>query len=215
MSIFKYKAFNERKDKILLSITAAAIALYLAFSCTYFTSSAEAVKRDVVRLHILANSDSQADQEVKLKVRDALLETNASILSDSVTTENAREHFEKSKDILLQTAEEALIENGFDYSVKITLQKEYFETRAYGDLTFPAGQYTALKVILGEGEGKNWWCVMFPPLCVPAADGIEANKSTTDYLSENGEKIINSGDKYIVKFKLLEIYEELRSKLGV
>lgn len=215
MSIFKYKAFNERKDKILLSITAAAIALYLAFSCTYFTSSAEAVKRDVVRLHILANSDSQADQEVKLKVRDALLETNASILSDSVTTENAREHFEKSKDILLQTAEEALIENGFDYNVKITLQKEYFETRAYGDLTFPAGQYTALKVILGEGEGKNWWCVMFPPLCVPAADGIEANKSTTDYLSENGEKIINSGDKYIVKFKLLEIYEELRSKLGV
>ena len=214
MSIFKYKAFNERKDKILLSITAAAIALYLAFSCTYFTASAEAVKRDVVRLHILANSDSQADQEVKLKVRDALLETNSSILSDSVTTENAREHFEKSKDILLKAAKEALEENGFYYDVKITLQEEYFETRAYGGLTFPAGQYTALKVILGEGEGKNWWCVMFPPLCVPAADGIEANKSTTDYLSENGEKIINSGDKYIVKFKLLEIYEELRNKFN-
>lgn len=214
MSIFKYKAFNERKDKILLLIAATAIALYLAFSCTYFTASAEAVKREVVRLHILANSDSQADQEIKLKVRDALLETNASILSDSVTTENAKEHFENSKDILLQTAEKALKENGFDYNVKITLQKEYFNTRAYDDLTFPAGQYTALKVVLGEGKGKNWWCVMFPPLCVPAADGIEANKSTTDYLSENGEKIINSGDKYIVKFKLLEIYEELRNKFN-
>lgn len=213
MSIFKYKAFNERKDKILLLIAATAIALYLAFSCTYFTVSAEAVKREVVRLHILANSDSQADQEVKLKVRDALLETNASILSDSVTTENAKEHFENSKDILLQTAEKALKENGFDYNVKITLQKEYFNTRAYDDLTFPAGQYTALKVVLGEGKGKNWWCVMFPPLCVPAADGIEANKSTTDYLSGNGEKILNSGDKYIVKFKILEIYEELRNKL--
>lgn len=213
MSIFKYKAFNERKDKILLSIAATAIALYLAFSCTYFTASAEAVKREVVRLHILANSDSQADQEIKLKVRDALLETNASILSDSVTTENAKEHFENSKDILLQTAEKALKENGFDYNVKITLQKEYFNTRAYDDLTFPAGQYTALKVVLGEGKGKNWWCVMFPPLCVPAADGIEANKNTTDYLSGNEEKILNSGDKYIVKFKLLELYEELRNKL--
>ena len=214
MSIFKYKAFNERKDKILLSITAAAIALYLAFSCTYFTASAEAVKRDVVRLHILANSDSQVDQKVKLKVRDALLETNSSILSDSVTTENAREHFEKSRNTLLKTTKATLKENGFNYDVEITLQEEYFETRAYGNLTFPAGQYTALKVILGEGEGKNWWCVMFPPLCVPAADGIEANKNTTDYLSENGEKIINSGDKYIVKFKLLEIYEELWNKFN-
>ena len=214
MSIFKYKAFNERKDKILLSITAAAIALYLAFSCTYFTASAEAVKRDVVRLHILANSDSQVDQKVKLKGRDALLETNSSILSDSVTTENAREHFEKSRNTLLKTTKATLKENGFNYDVEITLQEEYFETRAYGNLTFPAGQYTALKVILGEGEGKNWWCVMFPPLCVPAADGIEANKNTTDYLSENGEKIINSGDKYIVKFKLLEIYEELWNKFN-
>ena len=215
MSIFKYKAFNERKDKILLSVVAIAVSLYMAFSCTYFTTSAQSVKDDVVRLHILANSDSKIDQEIKLKVRNALLETNASILSDSVTTENAKEHFENSKDILLQTAEEALKENGFDYNVKITLQKEYFKTRAYGDLTFPAGQYTALKVILGKGEGENWWCVMFPPLCVPAADGIETNENTTDYLTPNGEKIINSGDKYIVKFKLLEIYEELRNKLGM
>ena len=96
MSIFKYKAFNERKDKILLSVTAIAVSLYMAFSCTYFTASAETVKEDVVRLHILANSNSKADQEVKLKVRDALLKTNASILSDSVTKENAKEHFEKS-----------------------------------------------------------------------------------------------------------------------
>jgi stage II sporulation protein R len=111
MSIFKYKAFNERKDKILLSVTAIAISLYMAFSCTYFTASAGTVKEDVVRLHILANSDSQADQTVKLKVRDALLETNASILNDSVTKENAKEHFERSKEILLKTAKRTLKEN--------------------------------------------------------------------------------------------------------
>ena len=215
MSVFKYKAFNERKDKILLSVTAVAISLYMAFSCTYFTASAGTVKEDVVRLHILANSNSEVDQEIKLKVRDALLETNASILGTGVTKEYAKEHFEKSKDILLATAEETLKENGFNYNVKITLQEEYFNTRQYASLTFPAGQYTALKVVLGEGEGKNWWCVMFPPLCVPAADGIETNESTADYLTQSGEKIVNGGEKYIVKFKILEIYEELRDKLGV
>ena len=213
MSIFKYKAFNERKDKILLSIAAIAISIYMAFSCTYFTASAQTVKDDVVRLHILANSNSEIDQEVKLKVRDALLETNASILSDGVTKENAKVHFEKSKEFLLKTAKETLNENGFNYDVKITLQEEYFNTRTYGNLTFPAGQYTALKVILGEGEGENWWCVMFPPLCIPAADGIETNKNTANYLTENGEKIVSGGNKYIVKFKLLEIYEELQAKL--
>ena len=214
MSIFKYKAFNERKDKILLSVTAIAISIYMAFSCTYFTASAGTVKEDVVRLHILANSNSEIDQEVKLKVRDALLETNASILSDSVTKENAKEHFESSKDILLKTAKKTLKENGFNYNVKITLQEEYFNTRSYGNLTFPAGQYTALKIVLGEGEGKNWWCVMFPPLCVPAADGLEINETTADYLTQSGEKIVNGGEKYIVKFKFLEIYEELRDKFN-
>ena len=213
MSIFKYKAFNERKDKILLSVTAIAISLYMAFSCTYFTASAQTVKEDVVRLHILANSNSEIDQEVKLKVRDALLETNASILNGSVTKENAKEHFESSKEILLKTAKKTLKENGFNYNVKITLQEEYFNTRSYGNLTFPAGQYTAIKVVLGEGEGKNWWCVMFPPLCVPAADGLETNETTADYLTQSGEKIVNGGEKYIVKFKFLEIYEELRNKL--
>ena len=215
MSIFKYKAFNERKDKIILSASIIAISLYMAFSCTYFTASAGTVKEDVVRLHILANSNSEIDQAVKSEVRDALLKTNASILSDNVTKENAKEHFEKSKDILLKTAEETLKENGFDYDVKITLQEEYFETRSYGSLTFPAGRYTALKVVLGEGEGKNWWCVMFPPLCVPAADGLETNENTADYLTESGEKIVNGGEKYIVKFKILELYEEFRNKLGV
>ena len=215
MSIFKYKAFNVRRDRILLLISLAAISLYLAFSCTYFTASAQAVRKDVVRLHILANSNSEIDQEVKLKVRDALLETNASILSDSVTKENALEHFQKSEEILLQAAKSTLIENGFDYGVKIYMDEEYFETRAYGSLTFPAGQYTALKVILGNGDGKNWWCVMFPPLCVPAANGVDINKSTADYLSEGGNKIVNGGEKYIIKFKILEIYENFRSKLGV
>ncbi len=214
MSIFTYKAFHERKDKILLAVASAALALYLACSCSYFAGAAGSVRNDVVRLHILANSDSQIDQDVKLKVRDALLSKNTVLLSEGVTTENAAIYFEESKDELQKTAEETLKKYGYDYGVTLTLEKEYFETREYGDLTFPAGEYTALKVVLGEGEGKNWWCVMFPPLCVPAADGVETDQTkTADYLTEGGEKIINGGNKYIVKFKLLEWYEKLKSEL--
>lgn len=211
MRVFTHKVLNERKDRLFWGIVSMALAVYIAFSCTYFCASAETVKKDVVRLHILANSDCEADQQVKLKVRDALLSKNTLILSEGVTAENAVLYFEKSKEELLETAKEVLKENGYDYNVTISLEKEYFETREYGELTFPAGEYTALKVVLGEGKGKNWWCVMFPPLCVPAADGVEADKEkTADYLTPGGEKIVNGGDKYIVRFKLLEIFEKLK-----
>lgn len=211
--MFKNKAYNFKRDKILLSVFGCALSLYLAFSCTYFAGAASTVREDVVRLHILANSNSQADQMVKLKVRDALLEKNTMILSDGVNKENADEYFEISKDELLETAREVLEENGFDYGVELGLEKEYFETREYGELTFPAGEYTALKVILGEGKGKNWWCVMFPPLCVPAAGDMEIKENTDDYLTKSGNEIVNGGKKYIVKFKLLEMYEELMNKV--
>ncbi len=211
--MFKNKAYNFKQDKILLSVFGCALSLYLAFSCTYFAGAASTVRENVVRLHILADSNSEADQTVKLKVRDALLEKNTMLLSDGVNKENAVEYFEISKDELLETAREVLKENGFDYDVKLSLEKEYFETREYGELTFPAGEYTALKVILGEGKGKNWWCVMFPPLCVPAAGDVEIKENTDDYLTESGNEIVNGGKKYIVKFKLLEMYEEFCEKI--
>lgn len=210
MSVFKYKAFNERRDKLFISIIVSFAVLYFAFSFTCFSASAESVRSDVVRLHILANSDSEKDQAVKLLVRDALLKSNNELLSSDITTENAEVYFIKNKDELLKIAEKTLTENGFDYNVEISLDKEYFSTRRYGELIFPAGEYTSLKVILGEGNGHNWWCVMFPPLCVPAADDVETNNKTTEYLTPMGEKVVNGGNKYIIKFKLLEIYEELR-----
>lgn len=201
-----------KRDKMLLSVFSIALALYIAFSCTYFAGAAKTVREDVVRLHILANSDSEFDQKVKLQVRDALLEKNTILLSDGVNTENAPVYFEMSKDELLECAEAVLKENNCNYDASITLQKEYFETRIYGDYTFPAGEYTALKVVLGKGNGKNWWCVMFPPLCIPVADSVGINQSATDCLTESGEKIVSGGNKFVMKFKLLEIYEELHQK---
>lgn len=211
--MFSTKVSDLKRDRIILSLFSGALSLYIAFSCTYFAAAAQSVREDVVRLHILANSDSEKDQNIKLKVRDALLEKNTLILSEGVNQDNAVEYFELSKDELLETASDVLRENGFDYDVKVYLEKEYFETREYGELIFPAGEYTALKVVLGEGKGRNWWCVMFPPLCVPAADDIEVKNNTEDYLTESGNEIVNGGKKYIMKFKLLEMYEELKSKI--
>lgn len=215
MSIFTYKAFNDKRDKVFLAVALSAFALYIAFSCVYFASAAKTVRDDVVRLHILANSDSEEDQAVKLKVRDALLKKNTVLLSDGVNTENAMLYFEKSKAELQKTAEETLKENGYDYGVEISLGKEFYTTRQYGELTFPAGEYTSLKVVLGEGEGHNWWCVMFPPLCVPAADSVKGDSDKAqEYLSKSGNEIVGNGKKYIAKFKFLEIYEELKKEFS-
>ncbi len=214
MSSFKIKNLNLRRDKLLLSSVAIVLSLHFAFGLTFFAKACEGVRNDVVRLHILANSDSKKDQEVKLKVRNALLQKNTSLLSDNVNTENAHIYFNQSKEELLETAKNVLMKNGFSYDAKITLEKEYFETRKYGELTFPAGEYLSLKVILGEGAGHNWWCVMFPPLCIPVSSEIETDESkTADHLSPNGEEIINGGNEYIIKFKIIEVFEELKSKL--
>jgi len=145
-------------------------------------------------------------------VRDALLEKNTELLSEKVTPENAEEYFESSKEELEQCANEVLKENGFDYKATITLGEEYYTTRAYEDLTFPAGTYTSVKVVLGSGEGKNWWCVMFPPLCVPVANGGLENDdgvNLEEYLDKDGKRIVSSKGKFKAEFKIVELYERL------
>lgn len=212
MKTYTYNAFKEKRDKIFLIALIIAYILYCAFSITYFSSVSGEIRENVVRLHILADSNSEIDQNVKLKVRDALLEKNSELLSDKVTPENATEYFKNSKDELEQCANEVLKENGLNYKATITLGKEYYTTRVYEDLTFPAGVYTSIKVVLGSGEGKNWWCVMFPPLCVPVADGgIETadNVNLEDYLNEDGKRLVSSQGKFKVGFKVIEWYEKL------
>ena len=212
MKTYTYNAFKEKRDKIFLIALIIAYILYCAFSITYFSSVSGEIRENVVRLHILADSNSEIDQNVKLKVRDALLEKNSELLSDKVTPENATEYFKNSKDELEQCANEVLKENGLNYKATITLGKEYYTTRVYEDLTFPAGVYTSIKVVLGSGEGKNWWCVMFPPLCVPVADGgikTADNVNLEDYLNEDGKRLVSSQGKFKVGFKVIEWYEKL------
>lgn len=208
------KRFNPRRDRLFLVSVAVILSLYLSASSVFFCASAGNVRNNVVRLHVIANSNSVTDQQVKLQVRDALLRKNNDMLSGEVNKENALEYFKGSKKDLLETANEALTENGCDYKADITLGTEYYTTRQYGTLTFPAGEYMSLRVILGEGKGENWWCVMFPPLCIPVAGEIEADENkTADVLTPGGEEIVSSNGKYVVKFKLLEIYEEIKQSL--
>ena len=189
-----------------------AFTLYCAYSITYVASISGEIRENVVRLHILADSDSEIDQQVKLKVRDALLEKNTELLSNKVTPENAEDYFESSKAELEKCANEVLKENGFNYKATITLGEEYYTTRVYEDLTFPAGTYTSVKVVLGSGEGKNWWCVMFPPLCVPVANGgLETDDGVNleEYLDKDGKRIVSSKGKFKAEFKIVELYERL------
>lgn len=212
MTTYTYKAFKERRDKIFLISVIIAFILYCAFAVSYFAAVSGEIRESVVRLHILADSNSQIDQQVKLKVRDALLEKNTELLSSKVTPENAKEYFEKSKSELEKCANEVLKDNGFNYTAKITLGKEYYTTRVYENLTFPAGTYTSVKVVLGSGEGENWWCVMFPPLCVPAATGgitTDDEVELEEYLDEDGKKIVSSKGKFKVGFKVVEWYEKM------
>lgn len=195
--------------RIELSVVIALVAIFV-FSVAGFGAECNSVRNDVLRLHILANSDSEADQAVKLLVRDALLESGSELFSGVADKETAAVILSKERDKIIGIAESVLRENGFSYSVDVKLVTEYFTTRVYDDFTMPAGEYLALKVILGEGGGHNWWCVMFPPLCLPAA----TEKCDIDaFFGENGADIIESSPEYEIRFKIVEVFESFLSKI--
>ncbi len=195
----------KRINKLEISI---AFGLVFAFvvSVTGFSINCNNIRSDVVRLHILANSDSEADQKVKLAVRDALLASGKEIFSGTANKENAEILLNIGKDELTETANKVLRQNGFDYEAEICLAQEYFTTRSYENFTLPAGEYTALKVILGNGEGHNWWCVMFPPLCLPAA----TEKADIDAVFNKEEvSLIKTKPEYEIRFRIVELIEEV------
>lgn len=203
---------NEKKFIIL------EISLFLAFIMTVTVSSFSSdekncreIRENVLRLHVIANSDSEDDQKLKLKVRDAVLSAGSSLFDGTTDTETAVTKAREETDYLTDTAQNVIDESGFDYDVKIEVGKSRFPTREYDNITLPAGEYTAVRVILGKGEGHNWWCVMFPPLCLPAA---ENKAELSDVLSDSAVAFAESGKKYEVKFKIIEWYEELKMKFA-
>ena len=157
-----------------------------------------------IRLHIIANSDSEDDQRVKLLVRDAILQHISEY--DAATKEEALLAIRSDRDEITDIARKVLLENGMDKNVAIEIGKEEYPVRYYEDFSLPAGEYTSVRIIIGEGEGQNWWCVLFPPMCTSFAIESDDESYTSVGLSKDQYNMITGANgEYKVKFKLLEI----------
>lgn len=169
----------------------------------------------VIRLHVLANSDTQADQQLKLAVRDRVLEQAEGLYPQDVTLEQARAILEDNLDDLAAVGQQVVNEAGEDYPVTACLEECWFPTKEYGDFALPAGEYTALRVVIGEGEGQNWWCVAFPPLCLGAAsESVEEATEAGLFTEEQAGLMTQENEGYVLKFKSLELLGELQGWLS-
>lgn len=183
------------------------ISMVLSYTVPFIEAS-ESISDEVFRLHILANSNSEADQQLKLKVRDEILIAGEGLFKGCNSVDEAIKVCSENLDFFEQAAQKCIAENGAAYTVRATVDKEYFNTREYEKITLPSGIYNALKIEIGEAKGKNWWCVMFPAICLPSVSEDEIN----EVLSEEEIKLINSNNKYEIRFKIVEIYEKIKSK---
>lgn len=171
------------------------------------------IYEDTLRLHILANSDSPADQELKLAVRDKILEKYGDSLRLVHSVEEAKDTVGGLLPDIEEDAEGWIRQLGYDYPVRATVSTEWYDTREYDGFTLPQGYYSSLRVIIGNGDGKNWWCVMYPPLCLEmATESAPADDGLIDYTREE-ISLIKSGS-YQIKFKILEELSSVFSKNG-
>lgn len=193
-----------RLKKLELSVL-LALCITIALSCADFSYRCSDIRERVFRLHILANSDSKADQHLKILVRDRLLDEGLQVFSESDNIDETIIIAKQNIDIFSQVATDELQKNNCNYKVSAEVSPCYFNTRTYGDTTLPAGEYTALQIKIGKGEGKNWWCVMYPSLCIASS-----GQKIDDVLPEDETQIVKHKNKYVVKFKVVEWYESLK-----
>lgn len=182
----------------------AAALFCAALVCTALWAEVQQadLAEKIIRLHVIANSDSTADQALKLQVRDQVLLQAEDLLTGAETPQEAACVLENNLTALAQTASLAAQEAGHPCAVRVCLEESWFPTKQYGDLSLPAGEYQALRVILGEGQGKNWWCVVFPSLAMPAV--TEESVSAGGFSGEEYALITEADQTYVFRFKALE-----------
>lgn len=192
----------------------AALALGIVFTIllTLFSSVAEqrSIASKLVRLHITADSDSQEDQALKLAVRDRLLSELDGKLEEMLSRDEAVTYFNNSLTEIESIAENEIKLQGYDYDVSANLSTEQFPEREYADITLPAGEYTTLRLTIGTGNGANWWCVMFPPLC-SFASLRDTSGSYYSFSNREWKTITKKAPSIKIKFKLLEVYSTIIS----
>ena len=196
------------KNNIITNIKAAVV---LALICSVllgmarFETQCEELRDNVLRLHIIANSDSKADQELKLKVRDAVLNSTGGIFENATDLEGAIAAAQDSLEGIIGVARQTIAQSGMDYEVKAKIGDAYFDTREYEEFTLPAGVYKAVNIEIGKAQGKNWWCVMFPALCIGSAAQLSDATPSGSVIAENS-------DRYVMRFKAVEIYEQIKQQ---
>lgn len=192
------------KQKVIALCVAVGLISGLAATLISVEQECEGVRKAVFRLHILANSDSAEDQALKLKVRDAIVAETADLFREARTSAEAEQIALKHTDLLQTVAADTLKENGSNQTVTVTVGQTWFNTREYDDFTLPAGNYEALQIKLGKAEGKNWWCVLFPSVCIPSASG-----HIGDALTERETKLVTEKARYRPAFFLVELWQRI------
>lgn len=201
----------------------AIVNLYLFVGAKQMQSDEEIVNdinEKLIRFHVIANSDEDADQELKIKIKDNIINYIFPKLKDSQSIDESREILRNNNQQILKIAEKVIKESGYNYSVTSTMDRENFPEKSYGDITLPQGEYEAYRVIIGSGQGKNWWCVMFPPLCfVDVTKGQVSDKETEETMKkvlddEEYSEISNKDNKgkIKIKFKIVEVIKDLIEK---
>ena len=195
--------------RFTVRVIAAALALLIASVAflVYFESRCADLRANVLRLHILADSNSEYDQSMKLLLRDMIVSKSGELFADSSDKEEAMRSAERRLSELEELCADTLKEAGYTKTVSVSLGKSIFSTRTYGEYTLPAGEYDSLIVKIGSGEGKNWWCVLFPSICFPAASEVTEE---SDEFGEDGELVRQEEIEYRIGFRLVEIYWKIR-----
>ena len=201
-----------KNSKRFILIFVLFISYILVSMFSYSNAVLADISNSVFRLHVIANSDSKEDQELKYMVRDELINYMNSISKNISSKEMAIKLVEENKDEFYKIAKQVIADNGFNYEVNIEIGNFSFPTKTYGDISLPAGFYDALKVEIGSASGQNWWCVMFPSLCfVDVSNGIvpeESKETLENNMSEEEYNLISSDNlEFKLKFKLVEFFE--------
>ncbi len=192
--------------KQVLLYTISLLCVFLLLGALPLEGEAQ-IYEDVIRLHILAASDTAEDQALKLAVRDAILEEHSALLRGE-STADAAAHVQNALPAIEATARAVLEAHGSTAALQVTFSDEVYPTRTYGPLTFPAGRYHSLLIVIGEGAGQNWWCVLFPPLCVGAASGEVVSPALPEQVPEGVSpaawRLVSESGDYEIRFRLLE-----------
>ena len=208
---------TKRRSRRTRRVLELALGLGLAAALIWGNVSLhrqQALADRVVRLHILANSDSEEDQALKLQVRDRVLDRAAEVLTESADRAAAERALRAALPELESLAADEIARRGYDYPVTAELADTAFPTREYDGFALPAGRYLALRLVIGAGEGHNWWCVVFPPLCTAVSSDLAQTAMAAGLTEDDVQLITESDNGYVLKFKSIELWEALRARLA-